>query len=217
MGTVDLNDLGVFVAIVECAGFSAAASRLGVPKSSVSRAIARLETVMGLPLLHRTTRRVTTSTAGKALFEKVVPEIASLRDSVSELPELAEEPSGRLRITIVADMNDYLGDVIARFARRYRPIEVEVRLTNDYVDLVAEGIDVALRFATKPFKDSSLTARKLGPSSVQLYAPPSHLAAGEPRPRRVTSTSMTGSSTGGRRGSCSRPASGRRSSPCADA
>ena len=182
MGTVDLNDLGVFVAVVETENFSAAASRLGLPKSSVSRAIARLEQAMGMPMLHRTTRRVTVSTAGKALYEKVRGEIASLRHSVGEVPELGEEPSGLLRITAVADASEFIADLVSGFVSRYKAVEVDVRLTNEYVNIVAEGIDLALRFATKALKDSSLMARKLGPSTMQLYASPSYVARhGTPR------------------------------------
>jgi DNA-binding transcriptional LysR family regulator len=182
MGTVDLNDLGVFVAVAETESFSAAASRLRLPKSSVSRAIARLEGSMGMPMLHRSTRRVTVSSAGRALYEKVRGEIASLRESVAEVPELAEEPSGRLRITAVADASEFLADLVAGFVSRYRSVEVDLRLTNDYVNIIAEGIDLALRFSTKRLQDSSMTARKLSGSPMHLFASPSYLAReGTPR------------------------------------
>src|SRR5262245_9412654 len=109
--TVDLNDLGVFVAVVETASFSRAASRLGLPKSSVSRAIARLEAATKVVVLHRTTRKVSLSTAGRALYEKVRAQVVSLRSAADDLPELSEEPSGRLRITTVVDSNEFFGDV----------------------------------------------------------------------------------------------------------
>jgi DNA-binding transcriptional LysR family regulator len=185
MGTIDLDDLGVFVAVVETESFSGAAARLRVPKSSVSRAIARLEAAMNVRLLHRTTRRVSVSTAGRALYEKVRGEIASLRHAVGELPELEEELSGQLRVSAVVDMSEYLAEVVSKFASRYRRVEIDLRLTNDYVDIVAEGIDVALRFATKRLKDSSLHARKIGPCDVSLFASPSYLARnGTPRTPR---------------------------------
>jgi DNA-binding transcriptional LysR family regulator len=182
MGTVDLNDIGTFVAVVETESFSAAAIRLGLPKSSVSRAIARLETAMSVRMLHRTTRKVSVTTAGKALYDRVQADVASLQHSVSDLPELEEEPSGRLRISTVADMSEYIAELVTPFAARYRRIEVDLRLTNDYIDLVKEGIDVALRFATKRLDDSNLTARKLSLTNVSLYASPSYLArCGTPR------------------------------------
>jgi len=182
VGTVDLNDLELFVAVVETESFSIAARRLGVPKSSVSRGVARLESAMRRSLFHRTTRRVSVSASGKALYEKVRAEIASLRCSVGELPTVEEEPSGPLRVTVVSDMSEYMAELVARFAARYRSVDVDVRLTNEYVDLVAEGIDVALRFATKRLKDSTMQARRLGPSRVAVYAAPSYLLQrGTPR------------------------------------
>jgi len=182
MGTVDLNDLDVFVAVVETASFSKAADRLGQPKSSVSRAITRLEEALGTRILHRTTRQVAPSTAGRVLYEKVRGEIASLRNSVGELPDVEDEPSGRLRVTASLNFEYFLADVVARFVSRHRSVEVDLRLTNEYVDLVAEGIDIGLRFATKPLKSSSVTMRKLGPGALELYAAPSYLALrGMPR------------------------------------
>lgn len=182
MGTVDLNDVSVFAVVVETASFSAAAARLGVPKSSVSRAIARLEEATSVRLLHRTTRQVALSTAGKALYEKVRAEIASLRHAVGELPELAEEPSGRVRVAAVVDMSDFFAGVVTRFVARYPAVEVDLRLSNDKVDLVADGIDLALRFSTARLKDSTLNARKLCTCDVQLFASPSYLTRrGTPR------------------------------------
>jgi len=182
MGTVDLDDLSVFVAVVETGRFSSAAARLGMPKSSVSRAIARLEEAMGVRMLHRTTRQVSVSSAGKALYEKVRAQIATLRHAVGELPEREEEPAGLVRVTSVVDMSEFFADVVALFVGRHPAVEIELRLTNDRVDLVAEGIDLALRFATRRFKDSTLNARMLCPSEVQLFAAPSYLARrGVPR------------------------------------
>jgi len=185
MGTIDLNDVGVFVTVVEAASFSRAASRLGLPKSSVSRAVTRLEEAMGARVLHRTTRQVSLSTAGTALYERVRAQVTSLRHAVGDLPELQEEPSGRLRVTAVADIGEWLVDVVARFVKRYSAVEVDLHLTNEYVDLVAARIDVALRFSTKRLASSSLTARKLAASSLQLFAAPSYLAVhGTPRTPR---------------------------------
>jgi DNA-binding transcriptional LysR family regulator len=182
MGTVDLNDLDIFVAVVETTSFSKAAVRLGLPKSSVSRAIARLEEGLGARMLHRTTRMVAPSTAGRVLYEKVRGEIASLRNSIGELPELDDEPSGRLRVTASLSFEYFLAEVVARFVSRYRAVEIDLHLTNEYVDLVAEGIDLGLRFAMKPLKSSSITMRKLSPGALELYAAPSYLALrGTPR------------------------------------
>jgi DNA-binding transcriptional LysR family regulator len=182
MGTVDFNDLAVFTIVVETASFSAAAARLRLPKSSVSRAIARLEDGAGVRLLNRTTRRVVPSTAGKALYDKVHTDIASLRTAVGDLPDLKDAPSGRIRVTSVVDMAGFFAKVVAQFVARHPSMEVDLRLTNDNVDLISEGIDVALRFSTVRFKDSSLSARKLCSNDIELFASPTYLTRkGVPR------------------------------------
>lgn len=183
MATIDLNHLSVFGAVGESASFSVAARRLGLPKSSVSRAVAKLEAAVGVRLVHRTTRHVALSTAGKALYEKTAPLLATLRQSIGDLPELEEQPSGRLRVTATIDFGAaVLAEVVARFVARYPGVEVELRLTNELVDLVAESIDVALRISSTRLKDSSLTAKKAGPVTLQLFAAPAYLARrGTPR------------------------------------
>ena len=188
MATVDLDDLAVFVTVGETGSFSGAATRLGLPKSSVSRAIARLEAAMGMALVHRTTRHVALSTAGTALLERVAPQITSLRECVSALPELEEQPSGVLRITCPTDFgNAVVAEVVARFVARYPTVEVDARVTNQPLDLVAESIDLAVRISVRRLKDSSLTARRLGPISLQLFAAPTYLTRrGTPRnPREL--------------------------------
>ncbi|MDC0667851.1 LysR family transcriptional regulator [Nannocystis radixulma] len=186
MTTVDLDRLARFVAVVETASFSAAARRLGLPKSSVSRGVVGLEQAMGVRLLHRTTRRVAATTAGAALYERTAPLVAALQRSLAELPELEEQPSGRLRVTTTVDLGAAVfADIVARFVARYPHVEVDMRLANNVVDLVADGIDVAIRVARRPLGDASFTARKLGTVDVQLYAAPTYLARrGTPRTPR---------------------------------
>jgi DNA-binding transcriptional LysR family regulator len=186
MGTVELDDIAVFVAVGESGSFSTAASRLGLPKSSVSRAIARLEAAMGVALVHRTTRHVALSTAGAALYERVAGHVRSIQQSLGDLPEREEQPSGRLRVTAPVDFGAaVMAEITARFAARYPSVEVEARLTNQNLDLVAEGIDVALRISLRRLKDSTLTARKTCPITIQLFAAPSYLARrGTPRTPR---------------------------------
>lgn len=185
MGTIDLNDLGVFVAVVDAGSFSKAADLLRVRKSSVSRAVSRIEDAMGGRILHRTTRRIALSTAGRALYDKVRNDVLSLRRAVGELPELEVEPSGRVKVTCALNCEPFLAEIVARFTSRYEAIELELRLSNDYVDLVAEGVDLALRFSTTRLKGASLTARKICPSTMHLYASPAYAARrGLPRSPR---------------------------------
>lgn len=182
-GTLDLDALSVFVTVARAQSFSAAAKELGIPKSSVSRTITRLEERMKVRLLHRTTRSVALSTAGTALYERVQPLIESLRTSVCELPELEESPSGLLRVTAPVDIGEsVLPEIVASFALRHPNVQLDLRLTNRLVDLVAEGFDVAIRITTRPLKDSTLMARKLSASMLRLYAAPAYLARrGTPR------------------------------------
>ncbi len=183
MGTVDLNLLTTFAAVARTSSFSAAARELGLPKSSVSRAIAGLELSMGVRLVHRTTRRVALSTAGVALHERVTPQLSALLRSLGDLPELEEQPSGKLRITATADFAaKVLAELVARFVVRHPAVEVELRLTNAVVDLVAEGFDLAFRMWTRRRRDSSLTSRRVGVVAMQVFAAPSYLARrGTPR------------------------------------
>lgn len=184
MGTPDLNQLAVFVAVARAGSFSGAARALGLPKSSISRAIAGLEGDMGVRLLHRTTRQVSLSTTGRALFERAAMPLAQLRASLGDLPELEDEPSGDLRVTAPVDTGTaILADVVARFTARYPAVRVDMWLTNRVVDIVGEGFDVAFRIWTRGrLKDSSLHAQKATDLAVQLFASPSYLARrGTPR------------------------------------
>lgn len=181
---MDLNLLTLFVTVADASSFSAAAERMGLPRSSVSRNVAALEAALGVQLFHRTTRQVALSTAGQALYERVAPQLAALQQSLVSLPEREEQPSGELRVTAPNDMGaTFLPDAIARFSARYPAVQVDVRLTNRIVDLVAEGFDVALRIAGGgQLADSSLMARRLSELDSQVFASPSYLARqGHPR------------------------------------
>lgn len=178
MGTtpIDYDLLAIFVAVANEASFSRAAVKLGIGKGTVSRAIARLESVVGAELLHRTTHKVALSTAGMALFERSAPHLSALDQALGGLPERDEQPSGELRMTAPHDFGVIiLPEILTQFAARYPAVAFDVRLTNARVDLVAEGFDLAIR-AADTMKDSTLTARKLGRFNAGLFAAPSYLA-----------------------------------------
>lgn len=180
---IDLNLVRAFVGVHETGSFSGAASRLGVPRSTVSRAVAALEEATGALLFHRTTRKVTTSAAGLALFDRVAPSLATLEASLADLPETAPAPSGTLRLTTSVDLGaTVVAEAVARFTARYPDTRVEVQLGAAVVDLVRDGFDLALRHAAGPLRDSSLVARKLGAVAFALYAAPTYLVRrGAPR------------------------------------
>jgi DNA-binding transcriptional LysR family regulator len=180
---MDLNDLAVFAAVGQTSGISAAAARLGVPKSTVSRSLARLEAELGVELVHRTTRKVSLSSAGAEFHARVSPLVLALEASVQELPEREAQPSGRLRLTLPGDFGaTVLADVIVRFMARYPEVQVEVFVSNTFVDLVAEGFDAAIRISRSKLRDSSLVAQPVATVTVQLFASPQYLARrGTPR------------------------------------
>lgn len=180
---MDMDGIVAFVAVADAASFSAAGRTLGLPVSTVSRRVAALEAALGVQLLHRTTRRVSLSTSGTALRERVAPLLASLRAAVTQLPGREEEPAGELRVTAPIDIGAFfVADIVARFVTRHPLIRVDLHLTNERVDLVGEGFDVALRVALGRLGDSSLMARKATHVSGGLFAAPTYLARrGVPR------------------------------------
>lgn len=185
MATIDLNLVRTCVLVHETGGFTPAAQKLGVPRSTVSRAVASLEEALDVALFQRTTRTVKTTAAGSALFDRVKPALAALEASLSDVPSRADAPSGTLRITTTADLATHLlAPVVARFALRYPEVNVELSAAIEVVDLVREGFDLALRITRRPLRDSGLIASKLGELQLGLYASPAYLARrGVPKTR----------------------------------
>jgi DNA-binding transcriptional LysR family regulator len=179
----DYGLLSIFVAVANEQSFTKAARKLGIGKGTVSRAIAALEEQLSAELLHRTTHAVALSTAGSALYDRVAPHLAALEQAVQGLPERAEVPSGELRITAPPDFGlVILAEALSHFGRRYPEVTVSVRLTTDNVDLVADGFDLAIRAASRRLKNSALTARRLGETSLGFFAAPSYVARrGKPK------------------------------------
>jgi DNA-binding transcriptional LysR family regulator len=180
---MDLNLLTVFQTVAESASFSSAAARLGVKRSSVSRSIAALEHAVGVQLLSRTTRSLALTTAGAALYAKLKPQLDGLKDALGTLPEQEEQASGLLRVTAAIDVGAMvLAPVAPGFLLRYPGIQLDVRLTNARLDLVAEGVDAALRVTATKLSDSTLVARKLAQLESGLYGAPEYFArVGTPR------------------------------------
>jgi DNA-binding transcriptional LysR family regulator len=173
---VDLNDVATFVRVAQGGGFTAAAKGLGVPKSTVSRAVARLEGALGVRLVHRTTRALALTDAGRSYFERVRGAVAGLADASADVVDMGTEPRGTIRITAPVDLGQLLlADVIARFVEKYPQVHFEVSLTGRVVDLVAEGFDLAIR--ASPLNDSSLVVRKLGSADLGLFGSRTYLRA----------------------------------------
>ncbi|MDB4992812.1 MAG: Transcriptional regulator, LysR family protein [Myxococcaceae bacterium] len=175
MTELDLNDLAVFVRVVEQGGFAKAARELRVPTSTVSRTVARLEEAVGARLLQRTTRSVQQTEEGRALFESVAPALASLVHAARSIESPDTEPRGKLRITAPNDLGStFIAEVAAGFVAKYPHVEVEFELTPRVVNLVQEGFDLAIRAGR--LVDSALVARRVGDLAAQLFASPAYLA-----------------------------------------
>jgi len=175
MPELSLDDVAIFVKVVEKTGFAGAARELRVPTSTVSRAIARLESSAGVRLLHRTTRIVRPTSEGRALYDSSAHAVASLRHATGAIEPASRKPKGRLRVAAPGDLSaTFLADTIVAFMERHPLVELEFSLGNAHTDLVDQGFDVAVR-ATASLRDSSLVARKLGELAHGLYASPSYL------------------------------------------
>jgi DNA-binding transcriptional LysR family regulator len=190
VGTFSLDALACFVAVAESASFSVAARRLGMPRSTLSRSIARLESDLGERLLHRTTRRVSLGAAGVALLERARPALGELRAALAQLPERGSAPAGELRVTAPNDFgNLVLAGLLPEFARRYPAIRLDLRLTNRVLDLAAEGVDLAIRAVAGTPTSSAMVARRLSAVELGVYASPGYIARrGTPRDLAETST-----------------------------
>jgi len=172
---VDLENVRVFAQVVESGSFTAAARLLGLPKSSVSRRVGALEEQLGARLLHRTTRKLSLTDAGGTYFERISRALGDLEEASVAVDQLQREPRGTLRITLPVDLSGYFTDHIAQFMAQYPEVRVAALATGRRVDLVGEGIDLALRAGA--MDDSSMVARKLLDSSLGLYASRQYLRA----------------------------------------
>lgn len=182
--TIDVGLLATFVEVADATSFSAAARVLGTTTPTVSRSIAKLEASVGSRLFHRTTRRVSLTTAGTALYERTAAHLRALAHAARELPEHQNEPAGTLKLTAPYDLGaTFLGSAIARFITLYPKVQVEAEFSSRLIDIAKEGFDVALRGDSGKHKDTSLTARRLFErDELGLYAAPSYIARrGNPR------------------------------------
>jgi DNA-binding transcriptional LysR family regulator len=173
---MDLNDVPLFVRVVEAGSFTAVAADLGVQKSSVSRSVARLEEDLGVRLLQRTTRSLALTDAGQTFFERVRSAMQGMDEAASTVRELGTEPRGVIRVTAPPEAHSdsfSIAEAIARFVEKYPKIHVELSFSARMVDLVSEGYDIAVRAGK--LADSSLVARRVGTTRLALFASPAYL------------------------------------------
>ena len=172
----DLNDLKVFEKVAALESFSGAARALGIPKSTVSRCIARLEAQLGIRLVQRTTHSVRMTQAGLALKGRCTEILSRVDEAIDYVSGLNSRPKGLLKISVRIGFGHFvLSRILPGFIDRYPGVDVSLELTNRSVDLVAEGIDVLIRMGHMP--DSRLIAMGLGTMQRYLCAAPSYLEA----------------------------------------
>jgi len=178
---MDLNLVTAFVRVVEQQSFTSAAKALGLPKSSVSRRVTELEEELGVQLLHRTTRKLALTEAGRSYFEQAERALTELQAAAESATGMDTEARGIVRVTAPVDIGVMgLADIVTEFVRAYPDIHVELSLSSKVVDLVAEGFDIGIRAGKS--RDASLVSRRVGNSALGLYASPEYLSArGKPQ------------------------------------
>jgi DNA-binding transcriptional LysR family regulator len=172
---IDLNDIAIFARVIEAGSFTAAARLLGMPKTTVSRRVAALERELGVRLLQRTTRSLAMTDVGRRYYEESSQALRRIEDANLRLAEARAEPAGTIRISApVGFSGHFLQETIFDFLATYAKASVELRLTDERLNLIDNGIDLAFR--TGQLEDSTLIARRLGTTYRLLCASPAYLA-----------------------------------------
>ncbi len=190
----------IFAAVAEAGSFTGAARKLGLRKSTVSRRLDALEERLGVKLLHRTTRQLRMTEAGERYHTRCSHVVAEARAAEEEAREQRGEPRGTLRLSATPPLADHLlPAVLFPYLKAHPGMAVDVLTSWTAVDLLAQGIDLALRVG--PLSDSSLNARALGSARVAYCASPAYVRAhGAPRaPRELDSHACVGISDAGER------------------
>lgn len=173
-GTVDLGAVELFVRIAELRSFRRAGDAMGVPRTTVSRRIAALESALGTRLIARTTRHVDLTSAGKIYLRACAPAIGRIAEAARALATRSDETAGRLRVTAPVTFGEtMLGEVVAECLARHPQMTIELVLTDRQVDLAAEKFDLAFR--TGPLKDTSVVAHELGRGQARCFASRAYL------------------------------------------
>ncbi len=176
---IDLNEIAVFIKVVEAGSFSAAAKALGYPRATVSRKVSQLESSLGIRLLQRTTRKLNLTDLGRDYYLKCSSALSEVEHANLEVTDSQQVPSGILRIAApIASQRGFINDWITEFLLIHKNVSAEVSLSDDVVDLIEGGFDVAFRAGK--LNDSSLVARKLGDTRLILCASPDYLKQSTP-------------------------------------
>lgn len=170
----NLNDLYYFVQAVDHGGFAPAGRALGLPKSKLSRRLALLEERLGVRLIHRSTRHFRLTDIGNRYYQHCKAMLVEADAAQETVDSLRAEPRGTIRLTCpIALLHAHVGAMLADFMARYPQITLYLEATNRRVDLLAEGVDLAIRVRPPPLEASDLVLRVLSERSVCLVASPS--------------------------------------------
>lgn len=178
----DLADLAAFSVVAEEGSFTRAAARLGVSQSALSHSLRKLEGRLGIRLLTRTTRSVSTTEAGERLLETLRPSLDNIDRQLAQLSNLRDRPSGTVRITTPEHAaQTVLWPVVDKFMRDYPDVQVELNAENSLTDIVAERYDAGVRLGEQLAKD--MIAVRIGPQlRMAVIGAPSYFAAhGKPK------------------------------------
>ncbi|EWM51527.1 bacterial regulatory helix-turn-helix, lysR family protein [Bordetella holmesii 70147] len=172
----DLNDLFYFSQVVDQGGFSAAARVLDLPKSRLSRRISQLEERLGVRLLQRTTRRLRLTTAGERYLHYCREMTSAARAADEAMRQMQTQPAGPVIVSCpISIAQQLLAPLLPEFLDTWPEVSIQMLATNRWVDLISEGVDLALRVRTKLDTDAELVVRQLGAATSTLVASPAYL------------------------------------------
>jgi DNA-binding transcriptional LysR family regulator len=178
-----LQNMKVFVHVVEATGFTAAAQKMNTTTASASRAVSDLEAHLCTRLLNRTTRRIALTEAGQRYLQRCLQILAYVEQAEAEASDAHARPSGRLRVHATSSFGQYyVAPAITRYRERYPSVSIDLTLSQHVPDLLDEGYDVTLQLAATELPDSGLVSQRLGSSYSVLCASPAYLEkSGTPR------------------------------------
>src|SRR5690348_9687839 len=179
----DLNDLYFFAKVVDFGSYSGAAKALGLQTSKLSRRIAALEAELGVRLINRTTRRLSLTEAGKIFHRHCLALLDEAQAAKDAMSQMLASPQGLVRVSCPTGLLQRgVADALARFLVQHPRVRIALDATNRPVDVVDEGLDIAIRVRRPPLEDSELAMRVFRPDEMILVASPELIAAhGEPR------------------------------------
>lgn len=170
----DITDMEIFARVVGAGSMSAAGREMGLSPAVISKRIRRLETRLGTRLLQRTTRQLALTEAGQGFYERVVTILASIEEAETFVTRRSTMARGTLKVTAPTSFGRlHIAPYLGRFIEEHGDLQINLVLSDEFVDVVAEGYDLAIRIAA--LDDSSLVAKRLAPVNRVLCASPSYL------------------------------------------